>query len=142
MTASLVASLALSASVDYLNSSLQKCMRKMCRWPRSTDEETPRKSEQLACVHRVSDQARTPSRLKASQGWPAPRTSPARWSRQTGAANRRPAPGPRCPHPGAQVWGPAPRPAAPLCRGPSPRRWAGPGWQNVNTGPGKGGPCR
>lgn len=76
MTASFMASLALSASVDYLNSSLQKCLRKVCCRPRSTDEETRRKSERFACVHRVSDQARTPSRLKAAQGWPAPRTGP------------------------------------------------------------------
>lgn len=129
----------LRASVDYLNSSLQKCPRKMRYWPHSTDEDTPRKSELLACVHRVSDQARTRPRLKAAQGWPAPSTVPSPSEQRTADS---PAPGPpRRPRPGAWVWGSAPLSAAPLCRGPSPRRWAGPGWQNVSTGLGKGGLC-
>lgn len=96
-TDSILGGTALRASADDLNSSLQKCLRKMCYWPHSTDEDMPRKTrlcslacERLACVHRVSDQASSLPRLKAAQGWPAPRAVPSRQGRRTGAARRRP----------------------------------------------------
>lgn len=89
-TDSILGGTALRASADDLNSSLQKCLRKMRYWPHSTDEDMPRKSERLACVHRVSDQASSLPRLKAAQGWPAPRAVPSRQGRRTGAARRRP----------------------------------------------------